>query len=496
MSPGRSRVVVVGNGMSGLRFVQELLPRDPQRRLQVTVIGAERGGAYNRVLLSNVLAGRSSATDIELADEDWYRAGGVTLRGGRAAIELDRLSRKVILDDGSSVPYDVLVLATGSAAVVPPIRGLRADTGLIPGAVAFRTAQDCAEIARRARTARRAVVLGGGLLGVEAARGLACRGVAVAVLQRGPRLIATQLDPAASRVLTRTLHRLGIEIVTGAEVREVRGAAPDITVVTDDGGERTADLLVLCCGTRPQADLARAAGLAVGAGVLVDDQLRSVTDPRVFAIGECAEHRGRRYGLVAPCWEHARVAAAVVAGRPAGYAGSSIATRLKAEGVELAAMGESAGEDDDDIRFVDSGRGIYQKLVVRDGRLVGAILLGDTRSAGTVTQLFDRGAAVPVDRAALLLERLAASAEGSATPTALPGHATICLCNGVTKRAITDAWQHGARTVEQIARRTRATTGCGTCRGAVAGIAEWLTRAEPDVAVPAGERQWARGDTP
>jgi len=241
-----------------------------------------------------------------------------------------------------------------------------------------------------------------------------------------------------------------------------------------DGRVLGADLLVLACGTRPRAELARAAGLAAGAGIIVDDQMRSVTDPAVFAIGECAEHRGRACGLIAPSWEQARVAARVIAGGAERYEAPPDVVRLKADGIELAVLGPTGGAGAEVVRFTDAARGVYQKLVLRRGSLAGAILAGDTRAAGLLTQLLDRGTALPPDRAALLLGR---GGPAPASPAALPGQATVCQCNGVTKDAICAAWQGGARAAGEIAERTRATTGCGTCRDAVAELAAWLAGA-------------------
>jgi assimilatory nitrate reductase electron transfer subunit len=489
------RLVVVGNGMAGCRFVQEVLARDPGRRLAITVIGEEPGGAYNRLQLSNVLAGAAGADTIELADEQWYAAQGVTLRTGTAVARIDRPARRVRLDDGVTLPYDILVLATGSSPVLPPVAGLlRGDGQLLPGAVAFRTLEDCMAITRLAENAGSAVVLGAGVLGLETARGLAGRGLPVTLVQRGPRLMERQLDAGASRVLTRTVRSLGVHVRPGAGVRSVRRDSRVRGVVLDDGSTLDADLLVLCCGVRPRVELAREAGLAVAAGVVVDDQLRSVTDPAVFAIGECAEHRGRTHGMVAPSWEQARVAAQVITGpgEPVSYPGSVTVTRLKAAGIELASLGDAAEDnqdasgDPDDmevIRFTDSSRGIYQKLVVREGRLTGAILLGDTRTAGTLTQLFDRGAALPADRSCLLMVRRNNPAAAAQSPTVLPGRATICQCNGITKASICAAWQDGARDVDQISACTRAMTGCGTCRDAIEGIVAWLAAADTESGV-------------
>ncbi|MGH3246547.1 MAG: FAD-dependent oxidoreductase [Trebonia sp.] len=488
------RLVVVGNGMAGCRFVQEVLARDPDRRLAITVIGDEPGGAYNRLQLSNVLAGVVGADSIELAGEQWYKAQGVTLRTGVAVTRIDRRGRRLRLDDGGTLPYDILVLATGSSPVLPPVAGLlRGDGQLLPGAVAFRTLGDCLAITGLAAGAGSAVVLGAGVLGLETARALAGHGLPVTLVQRGPRLMERQLDAGASRVLTRTVRALGVHLRPGAGARAVRGDSRLTGVVLDDGSTLDADLLVLCCGVRPRTELAREAGLTVAAGIVVDDQLRS-SDPGIFAVGECAEHRGRTHGLVAPCWEQARVAAQVITGpeEAVSYPGSVTVTRLKAAGIELASLGEAAADDEDAsgdpgdvevIRFSDSSRGIYQKLIVRDGRLTGAILLGDTRTVGTITQLFDRGAALPADRSGLLMVRRDNPTTVAQSPTVLPGRTTICQCNGITKAGICAAWQDGARDVAEISARTRAMTGCGTCRDAVEGIVAWLAAADTEPSV-------------
>jgi assimilatory nitrate reductase electron transfer subunit len=480
------RVVVVGNGMAGFRFVQELLGLDPG--LDVTVVGEEPGGAYNRAQLPLVLAGTTREDSIELADEGWYATRGVRLITG-AARRIDRAARLLEMAAGPVLPYDVLVLATGSAPVLPRVSGLASPDGRLPrGVVAFRTLADCAEIGALADAARHAVVLGGGVLGLETARGLAVGGLPVTLVQRASRLMERQLDVGAARVLARTARSLGVAVRTGAAARELRGHGRVTGIVLDDGETLGADLLVLCCGTRPRTALARAAGLAVGTGVIVDDRMRSITDPGVFAIGDCAEHRGRTHGLVAPAWAQARTAAQAVAGHdradPAP-AGMTAMVRVKAAGVELAVLGSARGGGGADvIRFTDPARGVYQKLVVRDGKLAGAILLGDTRTAGTLTQLFDRGATVPADRSSLLLGRPDGASAPADSPVMIPGHATICQCNGVTKAAICAAWQDGARDAGQVAARTRAATGCGTCRDAVEGIVAWLAAAEPGL-VPA-----------
>jgi assimilatory nitrate reductase electron transfer subunit len=494
--------------MAGFRFVGELLALDS--RFDVTVVGDEPGGAYNRAQLPLVLSGVASEDSIELADGRWYADRDVRLVTGTACT-IDRSGQLLKMADGTALRYDVLVLAVGSASVVPQADGLTGRGGrLRPGAVAFRTLADCTEIRKLADAARRAVVLGGGVLGLETARGLAVGGLPVTLVQRGRWLMERQLDAPAARVLARTARALGVSVRTGASVRVVRGTghvsgtgpargAGHVSGVVLDGGQSlSADLLVVCCGTRPRTELARAAGLAVGAGIVVDDHMRSVTDPAVFAIGDCAEHRGRTHGLVGPAWEQARVAAQAVAAQTAGtfssapgvLAGSGVpgdgfpaVIRLKAAGIELAVLGSARGGGGSDVvRFTDPARGVYQKLVVRDGRLVGAILLGDTTTAGTLTQLFDRGAALPADRLSLLAGRRDAGATIADSPAMIPGHATICQCNGVTKAAICAAWQDGARDAGDVTARTRASTGCGTCRDAIQGIVAWMAAAESSLA--------------
>jgi assimilatory nitrate reductase electron transfer subunit len=478
--------------MAGFRFVQDLLTLN--EHFDITVAGDEPGGAYNRAQLPLVLAGAAREDSIELADETWYAARGVRLVTGTVR-RIDRSRQRLEMADGRALRYDVLVLAAGSASVVPRAEGLAAPDGrLRPGAVAFRTLEDCTEIRKLADAARHAVVLGGGVLGLETARALAVGGVPVTLVQRGRRLMERQLDAPAARVLAQTVRALGVSVRAGASVAGVRTAGPargtgHVTgVVLDDGRTLDADLLVLCCGTRPRTELARAAGLAVSAGVVVDDHMRSITDPAVFAIGDCAEHRGRTHGLVAPAWAQASTAAeAVAAGVVAGRTGAGLpaVVRLKAAGIELAVLGSAHGGGGADVvRFTDPARGVYQKLVVRDGKLAGAILLGDTTTAGTLTQLLDRGTALPADRLSLLAGRRDGAAAAGGSPAMIPGHATICQCNGVTKAAICAAFQDGARDTGQVAARTRASTGCGTCRDAVDGIVAWMAAAEPGL-VPA-----------
>ncbi|MGE5137710.1 MAG: FAD-dependent oxidoreductase [Gemmatimonadota bacterium] len=487
------KVVVVGNGMAGSRVVEEICARPGRGGLSVTVLGAEPHGAYNRILLSEVLAGRHTADAIALTSPGWARQHGVDLRLATPAVALDPARRTVTAADGSVLGYDTLVLATGSRPWLPPVAGLAGPDGqLVPGAAVFRSLDDCRALMAAAAAARRALVLGGGVLGLEAARGLAGRGLPVSLVHDAGHLMDRQLDRAAGRVLSRTLGRLGVSVRTGARAAAVT-TGPDgrlTGLALADGTRLAADLLVVACGVRPEISLAAGAGLATGQGVIVDDTLRSVSHPGIYAVGECAQHNGLVYGLVAPAWEQA----AVLAGRLTGtapdarYTGSRLVTRLKATGIELAAMGEAATEDTaagehgdgtEVLHFADPARGTYKKLVIRDGRVVGAILLGDIDTVGTVTQLFDRGAPAPADRVSLLFSASQiggiGGTAGADDPAATPAAATVCHCNGVPKAAIQASVAAGACSVAEVAAATRATTGCGTCRGAVAALVDWLT---------------------
>ncbi len=462
-------VVIVGYGMAGARLAAELHARD--RGLPVTVVGAERHPAYNRILLSTLLAGKLVEPELTLSEP-----AGIRVRLGAEVTAIDRAARLVSTGDGARIRYDHLVLATGSRAVVPPIDGLGAP---LPDRVAvFRTLDDCRRILAVADKSGSALVLGGGLLGLEAARGLALRGLRVEIIHPVGHLMERQLDPAASAVLARTLTGLGVTVHLGASVCRVVPGPDEVRATLTDGRELAAGLLVVACGTRPETGLAAAAGLPVQRGVLVDDRLRTA-DPAVSAIGDCAQHAGTVGGLVAPAWEQARVVADLVTGADpaARYRPTPPVTRLKASGIDLAAMGESAEHEGELLTFADPDRGTYAKLLVRDNRLAGAIMLGDNPAVGTVIQLFDRRAPVPADRRALLLGRALGGAPATVadSPALMPDAETVCRCNSVTKRALLDAWRDGARSVPEMAATTRATTGCGSCVAAVRGMVDWMS---------------------
>jgi nitrite reductase (NADH) large subunit len=473
VATARRRLVVIGNGMAGARTVEEILARGGRDLFRVTIIGDEPYGNYNRILLSGVLSGHEDAGDIVINPLGWYDENGVELLAGARVTRIDRHRRRVYTGDGVEVAYDTLVIATGSRPFVPPIESLGAGGAYRRGVFVFRTIDDCHAIAAYAKGCRRAAVIGGGLLGLEAARGLLTHGVEVHVVEAGPHLMGLQLDAEAGRILERTLRAMGIGVRCGSAPTAVTGEDRVTGLRFPDGSELPCDMLVVAAGIRANAELAAESGLPVERAVLVDDQMRT-DDPNVYAVGECAQHRGQVYGLVAPLWEQAQVLADHLTGtRPgAAYGGSKPATRLKVMGVELVVMGvkEPEHESDEWLRLSRPSRGVYASVVVREGRLVGATLLGDVARAPFLRQAFTDGTPVPDDRLRLLLD---AEAHGPpASAAGLPDDAQICNCNGVTKGAIAACARSGVAGLTGVMRATRAGTGCGSCTAQVAEIVE------------------------
>jgi nitrite reductase (NADH) large subunit len=473
----KRRLVVIGNGMAGARTVEEILARGGD--FDITMFGDEPYGNYNRIMLSNVLAGVEDESGIFLNDLSWYADHGITLHAGTRVERIDRRARTVHASDGTTTGYDKLIIATGSRAFVPPIPGLhRPGRGYHQGVFAFRTLDDTRAMIRYAREHERAVVIGGGLLGLEAARGLQNHLSHVTLVHATGHLMNTQLNAAAGQTLQRTVEqRLGIEVLVDAMTTEILGKHAVTGVRLADGRVVECDVVVVAAGIRPNAEVAAASGLTVHRGVVVDD--RMLAAPDVYAVGECAEHRGEVYGLVAPLWEQARVLADHLTGadRDAAYRGSKVSTKLKVAGVDVASMGlTEPAEGDESITFAEPARGVYQNVIVRDGRLAGATLVGDVRKAAHLIQAFENGLELPEERARLLFDLGGEPAETG--PADLPADAQVCNCNGVAKSAICDAVAAGCRTVGAVMDRTRAGKGCGTCKPAVARIVEWAAGGE------------------
>lgn len=456
----KRRVVVVGSGMAATRLVEQLLARPGSSALQLTVLGDERHAPYNRILLSAVLEGTHRPQALTLRDPGWYAEHGVDLRLGTRVTAVDRSRQAVLLDDGKTVPYDTLVLATGTIPALPPIHGVVRGPGRLHEKVhAFRSLDDCRRLCDvldawgTGIAERRAVVVGGGLLGLQVARALAVRGLRTEIVEAGGHLLRNQLEATAGQILASELERLGTNVYTG--VRGIR--LTEAGLVLDTRAVLDTDLVVLTAGGRPSTGLAQAAGLTVRDGIVVDDQLRSVDDPRIHAIGDCAEHGGRTTGFVPPAWEQAGVLAAVLSGEDASYDGARQVARLRATDLDVAILGDPRQVEGEIVEVTNPVTGSYRKLVVRDGVVVGATLVGDLRQIGLITQYFDRGCTLgPAEPGSLVL------AGRPPAPQALPDDAELCTCAGVSVGAV-----RACTSLDMVRETTRATTGCGGCAPAV-----------------------------
>lgn len=392
-------LVIIGNGMAAARLVEEMAKR-ALGRYAIAVIGDEPRLAYNRVLLSSVLAGETTSQDIELRSASWWRDRGVTLTYGCAANSIDLAHHTIHLANGTAVPFSKVVIATGSTAIRLNVPG--AD---LQGVHTFRDSRDVDLLLELAREKKRVVVVGGGLLGLEAAYGLAKAGSKVTLLHLMDRLMERQLDAPAAVLLKRLVESKGIEVLLGANTKQILGEGTTQGVELSDGRMIAADAVVFAAGIRPNVALAKDAGVPVNRGIVVDDQLRT-GHADVFALGECAEHRGTCYGLVEPAYEQARVLAHHLAGRSAQYNGSVVSTNLKVSGVSVFSAGDFLGEPDTDtLLFNDERRGTYKKLVVADGRLKGAVLVGDTQDALWYLELIRTTASIEAIRGDMMFGR-------------------------------------------------------------------------------------------
>ena len=458
----RERLVVVGNGMAGMRTVEELLKLDAAR-YEITVFGAEPHPNYDRIMLSSVLAGEKQVDDIVINPRAWYDDNGIALHAGEPVVAIDPKTRTVTARSGLTVPYDRLLLATGSRPIVPPIPGLN-----LPGVCAFRDIADVDTMIAAAETYRKAVVIGGGLLGLEAAWGLKRRGMEVAVVHLMPTLMERQLDEAAGKLLQRDLTERGIAFFTDGQTEEVTGTDRVTGIKLADGREAPADLVVVAIGIRPDIALARAAGLEVNRGIVVGDNM-ATSDPDIFAVGECAEHRGAVVGLVAPIWDMARVCAHHLAGGDAPiYAAQATATRLKITGIDVYSAGQlAAGEDEDEVVLRDARRRAYRKLVLRDGKVVGTVLYGDVSDGAWYFDLIRRKTDVSDIADRMILGQSATT--GGNGPAAvdiasMPDDMQICGCNGVCKGTIVDTIKaKGLDNYDAVRAHTKASASCGTC---------------------------------
>lgn len=455
----KKRLAIIGNGMAASRLLDELVRRNATDSFDITVFGEEARASYNRILLGRVLSG-GAPEEIALKPNDWYAQRGVAFRASVRVAKVDPVSRRLATSAGDLHPYDVCVFATGSSPFVPPVRGLKSDDGSPrDGVHVFRTIDDCVAIRDRARPGSSAVVVGGGLLGLEAAKALCDLGLHVTVLHLDPVLMNAQLDAAGGALLRRAIEKMGIFVRTGTTADEIIGNGHVEAVKMRAGDVVPADLVVFACGIVPRTDAAKASGVPVNRAILVNDLLATQV-PGVYAVGECAEHDGKVYGLVQPIWEQCAVLADVLTGANprARYRGSKVYARLKVAGVEVASFGITDAQfpTDEVVQVFEERRGVYRKLVVRDGKLAGAMLVGCAEAAPALVQMFDRDEPLPPNRLDVL-------ATGNAPTTA--AEREVCNCNHVTESAVVEAIRDGCDTLPALCDATRAGTGCGSCRG-------------------------------
>jgi nitrite reductase (NADH) large subunit len=465
----KQKLILIGNGMAGVRTLEELLKRAPEH-YDVAVFGAEPHPNYNRILLSPVLAGEKKLEDIIINDDAWYAERNITLHKGRKITGIDRRRRVVRTADGLEASYDRLLLATGSVPFMLPVPGKDLD-----GVIGFRDIRDVDLMLEASEKYRHAVVIGGGLLGLEAANGLKKRGMAVTVVHLLDTLMERQLDKPASSLLKRALEQTGLNFKLEAQTEALLGEGRVRAVRFKDGSEIPADLVVMAVGIRPNVELAKACGLHCERGILVSDTMQTF-DPRIYAVGECVQHRGNLFGLVAPLFEQARVCADHLAGHGiARYQSSATSTKLKVTGIDLFSAGDfQGGEGSEELLFQDPARGVYKKLVVRDNRIRGAVLYGDTVDGAWYFQMMRDGTDISSFREHILFGEAHAGDAGRGgenQAAKLPDTAEVCGCNGVCKKTIVDAIvQKKLCTLDDVRAHTKASASCGSCTGRVEQI--------------------------
>jgi nitrite reductase (NADH) large subunit len=461
------RMVLIGNGMAGMWAIEHLLKLSKES-FEITVFGAEPHPNYNRIMLSSVLAGGVDMKDIVINDLDWYTENNIKLYTGDAVKSIDSVKKRVTSESGIEVEYDLLILATGSNPFMLPLPGANKE-----GVIGFRDIKDCQIMMETSKKYKKAAVIGGGLLGLEAARGLLHLGMEVNVIHINKYLMERQLDEAASLMLQKELEQQGMNFLLEKQTASIVGKHRAQGVTFADGGEIEADLVIMAVGIKPNVELAKRSGLEVNRGIVVNDYMET-SIPGIYAVGECAEHRGIAYGLVAPLYEQGAVLAKRLAGvETAGYAGSVTSTKLKVSGVDVF----SAGNFNDvpgtrSLRYQDEISGVYKKIVLRDERLVGAVLFGDTSDGAPLFSLIKSGESIAGREKELLLGYSTGGAgESLASKLAkMPDDEIICGCNGVTKGKIAEVIGNGCTTVGEIKMCTKATGSCGGCKPQVEAL--------------------------
>jgi nitrite reductase (NADH) large subunit len=468
----KMKLVMVGNGMAGVRTLEELLKIAPDL-YDITVFGAEPHPNYNRILLSPVLAGEQTLEEIVLNPVSWYEENGITLHLGKKVVDVDRRKRIVRAEDGTEAEYDRLLIATGSNPFILPVPGKD-----LKGVIAYRDIADTNTMIETAKTHQHAVVIGGGLLGLEAANGLMLRGMQVSVVHISPWLMERQLDDVAGKLLQKSLEERGLKFEMGAQTQALIGDKDGrvMAVQFKDGREIPADLVVMAAGIRPNTELAEKIGIHCNRGIVVNDTMQTITDPRVYSVGECAAHRGIAYGLVAPLFEQGKVCATHLAQFGIGrYTGSQVSTKLKVTGIDLFSAGNFTGGDGfEEIVLSDPYGGVYKKLVLKDDVLVGACLYGDTADGAWYFDLVREARKVNEIREHLMFgeQHLGDTGHaGNSRAASMADTAEVCGCNGITKGTIVKAIREQKLfTLDEVRKCTKASASCGSCTGLVEQI--------------------------
>jgi nitrite reductase (NADH) large subunit len=479
----KPHLIVIGNGMAGCRAVEEILSRDAQQ-YRITIFGAEPRVNYNRIMLSPLLAGEKSFEDIIINGHDWYADNGIELVAGDPISAIDRVAKTITSKSGRVEHYDKLLLATGSDPFIIPVPGKD-----LPGVITFRDMDDVGAMLEAANRGGDAVVIGGGLLGLEAAHGLSLRGMKVTVIHLMPTLMERQLDEAAGWLLKDALEKRGQTILIGADTAEVYGDGKVEGVRLKDGREIPASIVVMAVGIRPNVTLAKEAGIATGRGIHVDDDMVT-SDPDILAVGECIEHDDNIYGLVAPIWDMCRSLADGLVATCNGYRGSVTSTKLKVSGIDVFSAGDfSGGEGCEDIVLRDATRGVYKRVIVKEDKIVGAVLYGDTADGNWYFDLLKREEDVSEIRDALIFGQAFASGGGASlnpidAVAALSDDAEICGCNGVSKGQVMACIGGGAVTLDAVRSTCKASASCGSCTGLVENLLALSGNAQERVAQP------------
>jgi len=463
----KKKLVMIGNGMAGVRAIEEILKANPDM-FEITIFGAEKYLNYNRIMLSPVLAGDTTNEDIILNDEQWYADNGITLHMGKRIKEIQRGYKKVIAEDGTEAEYDNLIIATGSNPFIIPIPGHDK-----PGVMAFRDIDDCDAMVEAAKTYKKAAVIGGGLLGLEAAKGLLHLGMEATVIHDQATLMNMQLDTVAGEMLRSDLEEQGMQFKVSTLTTEVVGDERVTGLKFKDGSSLDCDLLIMAVGIRPNMALAKDCGLFCNRGIVVNDYMQTVTDPAVYTVGECAEHRGIAYGLVAPLFEQAKVLAYMITGQGLkSYTGSVVSTKLKISGVDVFSAGDFMGTPGADvIELMDKVGGVYKKIVLEDDKVKGVVMFGDTADGPTFFQWMQDGKDISEQRSTMLFSASGLGDSGHSgenLASAMADDTVVCGCNGVSKKDVVDAIvKDGLTTRKEITACTKAAGSCGGCAGLV-----------------------------